>query len=659
MTGLRHTDVRPDLLLSFEEAEVILLEMDQLAVPMDASSSQAFDVYPRPPLSDSERAKAPLRPPIVTIMGHVDHGKTTLLDRLRSTSVAAGEAGGITQHIGAFSVPVGKKASFSSSGSQPRITFLDTPGHAAFSAMRSRGAQLTDIVVLVVAADDGVMPQTKEVIQVVDQLQSESRSTGASHGTVQLVVALNKVDKPEADVEKVKRDLLSTGVQLEDFGGDIPCVEISGKTGQGLDRLEETLLALSELAELRSEAVGAVEGLILESRVEKGRGNTATVLIKRGQVQVGDIIVAGTSFAKVKGLSDEGNRPQKSAGPGDAVLVMGWRSLPHAGDEVLGVVDQSGVGAELLAKKAVERRTRVEEQRKLSEDVVAVNEGRRIKAEEDEKRDREAFEQRQRAREARMQQAAGQGGAKSAGTADAAAAAATGEEQNAEVEDEMGAEARSKKQELRLVVKADFSGTVEAVLGAISGIGNADVCVKIVSSGVGEPNEGDIAMAQAVGQCEVIGFNVKPSKHILNLATKAHPTPVKVHCDSVIYRLMSHVSEQCAALLAPIVETRVNGEAVIAEVFNINLKGRHFRNVAGCRVTNGVLSRNSQVRVLRGDERKVIYEGKLDSLRQVKREVEEMRKGTECGLGFEGMWGAFEKGDIVQCIHNVEVPRKL
>lgn len=674
MSALGHSDVRSDLLLPFPEAETISLELDQFAVPMDASSSQAYDVYPRPPLSESERAKAPLRPPVVTIMGHVDHGKTTLLDRLRSTSVAASEAGGITQHIGAFSVPVGKKdtpsASSSSSNGLPNtITFLDTPGHAAFSAMRSRGAQLTDVVVLVVAADDGVMPQTKEVIQVVEQLQADSRSVGSdserasgAHGTVQLVVAINKVDKPESDVDKVKRDLLSAGVQLEDFGGDVPCVEISGKTGMGLDRLEETLLALSELAELRTEAVGPVEGLILESRVEKGRGNTATVLIKRGQVAIGDIIVAGTSFAKVRGLSDEANRAQKRAGPGSAVLVMGWRSLPSAGDEVLGVVEQASVGAELLAKKAVERRSRVWEQRRMGEDVAAVNEGRRIKAEEEERRDREAFERRQRAREARLQQDQ-QAGQRS----DAAPASALGEAPNAEnrqalelgneEEDDGGTKAR--KQELRLVVKADFSGTVEAVLGAISGIGNADVCVNVVASGVGEPNENDIAMAAAVGQGQIIGFNVKPAKKILDLAANSAPSPVKVHCDSVIYRLMSHVATECANLLAPTIETRIDGEAIIAEVFSINLKGRHFRSVAGCRVTNGVLSRNSQVRVLRGSERKVIFQGKLDSLRQVKREVEEMRKGTECGLGFEGMWGDFDKGDVVQCFHTIEVPRKL
>lgn len=639
-----YPDTRADYMLSYADAEVLSLEFDITATPLSTSSDN-FDIFPRPPPSDP--SKLPLRPPVVTIMGHVDHGKTTLLDKLRSASVAAGEAGGITQHVGAFSVEV---KGLSKSSGLNAITFIDTPGHAAFTQMRSRGAKVTDIVVLVVAADDGVMPQTKEVLRMVRDVQEEEGGKDAATGGLQLLVALSKVDKPEANVDRVKSQLLAEGVQLEDFGGEIPCIEISGKTGQGLDKLEENLVAISELNELRAEKDGPVEGYVIESRVEKGHGNTAVVLVKRGTLRIGDYFVAGTNWCKVRRLLDSsGKVSRKQSVPGDAALITGWRTLPKAGDLVLGVESVDGHNAEELVKKCIDTRTRIEERRKLLEDVDMINRTRRDEAMERERAERAAYEERKRRREARLR----------------------GEDVSSVIppveEKRLGdAEASKEMHELRLIVKADYTGTVEAVVGAISGIGNNEVRVKIINSGVGEPTESDLARAQAV-QGHILAFNVKAHRSLENAAAKLEPA-VKIHCDDVIYRLMSYVSEQCAALLPPIVEARIVGEAVVQQVFSINVRSRSFRNVAGCRVANGTISRHQMVRVLRpqddkdGDgkpSRKLLYEGRIDSLKHVKKEVDEMRKGTECGMAFADNFQDLQQGDLIQSFYREEVPRTL
>lgn len=491
MTSIGLTDTRPDLLLSFSDSELLASEYDLTAI-IDEEAS--FDIYPRP--QPSEVNSLPFRPPVVTIMGHVDHGKTTLLDKLRSSSVALGEAGGITQHIGAFSVEVGKGADGTSTNTNEvkTITFLDTPGHAAFSAMRSRGANVTDIVVLVCAADDGVMPQTKEVIQLVKELNEESETLISTEGGkkksgVQLVVALSKIDKSDSEPERVKRELLAAGVELEEFGGEIPCVEVSGKTGKGLVELEETLAALSELAELRAERIGNVEGFVLESRVEKGRGNIATVLVKRGCLKIGDSILSGTSWCKVRSIIDINNKNLKEAYPTDPVLITGWKDLPNAGDELL------GANNELEAKKAVENRKNTEERKKLLKDVEIINESRRLKSEEDEAKNTAEFQLRERKRALRQ--------ASNAGTIalDPVTGAPLLSDEEIELESKRKEESDGEADvlEYRLIVKADFSGTVEAVIGAIEGIGNSEAKVKIVSHGVGDVTEGDVAMAQAVG----------------------------------------------------------------------------------------------------------------------------------------------------------------
>ncbi|KAL4401678.1 translation initiation factor IF-2 [Malassezia pachydermatis] len=616
-------DTRPDRLLKFEDAELIAAEYNKVAV---ANEEAAFDIFPRPLPSDEVKAQLPLRPPVVTIMGHVDHGKTTLLDTLRSTSVAQGEAGGITQHIGAFTVPVARPQ-----GQVTSVTFLDTPGHAAFSMMRSRGTSVTDMVVLVVAADDSVMPQTREVIQLI---RNDERQ-------LPLVVAITKIDVSNADPQKVRYDLMAEGIEVEDLGGDVPCVEISAKKKVGLDTLDETLAVLAEMAELRAETTGPAEGRILESRVEKGRGNVATVLVQRGVLQAGDVVICGTTWAKVKQLLQPDGKATKKVLPGFSAQVAGWRELPQAGDEFLGAPDEA------QCKRALDNRKRAKEEQALLVDAEQIDMERRRKAEADALREQE--EQLERRRLGRLQRAEAEG------TLDAEAMAE-------EVRQERLASASAvstgpERKELCVILKGDVSGTVEALAGAIGSIGNAEAGVKIVSQSVGDVTESDVNTAHAVG-AQVIGFNVQASKSIQTMAARVQP-PVPVHCDNVIYRLMDHVSERVAALLPPREEMRVLGEAHIAQIFEIKQgKGKATKNIAGCRVTNGLINRANEVRVLRGEDRREVFRGKLDALRQVKKDVVEMRKGTECGMSFDG-FNDLKVDDVVQCFTTVEVPQTL
>ncbi|KAJ1028045.1 hypothetical protein NDA13_003495 [Ustilago tritici] len=662
MTQLGMEDTRPDLMLKFEDAEMIAAELNVVAIPNDEAS---FDIYPRPPPATPEEAASyPLRPPVVTIMGHVDHGKTTLLDKLRSTSVAQGEAGGITQHIGAFSVPItgrkqnkGKEKGYS--GIQT-ITFLDTPGHAAFTAMRSRGAMVTDVVVLVVAADDGVMPQTKEVIHLVKKANAEAEASRegdtVTQPPIQMIVALNKIDKSDADPERVKRELLSAGVELEELGGDVPCVHVSGKTGNGLSELEETVATLAELADLRAERVGLPEGYVIESKVDKGRGNVATVLIKRGVLEKSSYIVAGTAWCKVRQILHSLGRPLAKALPGDPVLVTGWRELPTAGDLLLGGPDERS------CKKATENRKQVNEQKRLMADVEQINESRRIKAEQDEADARKEFEERQRRRAARIAADDGKDplavlAAMEEGASNPSASTSSGGADLVDGSEEASDSSSAGKKFLNVIIKADYSGTVEAVVGAISSIGNSEAGIKIISATPGEPSESDIAKASALN-ATIIGFNVTPSKSVLQSAARAQPNPVPVIISDVIYRLMETVSASVSSLLPPLMEVRVQGEATISQIFDINVKGKNFKKIAGCRVTNGTITKPNSVRILRGKERKEVWRGKLEEFKHLKKDVTEMRKGTECGMSFEG-YQALEVGDVVQSFTEVSVPRTL
>ncbi|KAF9194102.1 hypothetical protein BGZ51_001081 [Haplosporangium sp. Z 767] len=600
---------RHDHILTSEEASLLALEYN--VNPIIGSTEALFDLTPQPEPEDM--SIYPLRPPVVTIMGHVDHGKTTLLDSLRKTSVAAGEAGGITQHIGAFSVLLPSKQ---------RITFLDTPGHAAFSAMRARGAHTTDIVVLVVAAEDGVMPQTAEAIK------------HAEDAGVPIIVAINKCDKYGAEPEKAKQALLKYGITVEDLGGETQCVEVSGLTGKNLDKLEEAILTLAEVLDLRADAKIRGEGHVIESQVEKGRGSVATVLVKRGTLHVGDTIVAGDAWCKVRALVDDTGKSVKEAPPGTPVKVMGWKDLPKAGDEML------GAESEEQAKVVVSNRALKKERREQLKTLVAINEKRRLVAEEE---DEERMAIKEHKRKAWLFHQ---------GVLDSYP-------EPLQVKKQLSVAAMAAKEEeesavkhLRMVVKGDVSGTVEAVCDALSGLPANQVQVSVIQSGVGNITESDIQFASSCNAM-VLGFNVKADK---KLQQTARQMGVNLKSYNVIYKLLDDVKIEMATLLPKDIEIQVVGEAKVAQVFPIKMKGGQTQNVAGCRITNGGIHRKEDVRIVRDGE--VIWDGRLSTLKRVKEEIQEAKKGTECGMEFEGFQD-FKEGDMIQSIKKVEVLRKL
>jgi translation initiation factor IF-2 len=559
----------------------------------------AEDLAAAPEPEDS--SNLPPRPPVVTIMGHVDHGKTTILDWLRKSSVAASEHGGITQHIGAFSVNMpGGKA----------ITFLDTPGHSAFLEMRRRGADVTDIVVLVVAADDSVKPQTIEAIK------------HATSANVPVIVAMSKIDKEGVNPDKVKGDLSAHGVHVEDYGGDVQAIGVSGKTGEGMVELEEAIVALSEMLDHRADTTCNVEGWVIEAST-KTHGRVASALIRRGTLRPGDIIVAGTAWARVRTLRNEAGVAIDEATPGMPVEIDGWREQPGAGTEIL------QAPTEQKAKDVVAYRMERSDTQKMGVDIVAINEARRELTEKRrlEREDEEASKQR--------------------------------------------AEPSGPKP-VNFILKADVDGSVEAVLNSVTAVGNGEVYANIIRSGIGPVSEFDIEHAASAGG-RVISFNqvIDP-----NISRMAEAQGVGIMDYNIIYKLIDEVKALLSEQLAPTVNTRVTGEAVIQEIFNITLKKREKLPIAGSRVRNGMINKAHQVRVLRGDE--TIYEGKqaqtqakhttdpnltptigtISSLKHVKKDVAEMRKDTECGIAFEG-WSDFQPGDHVQCFERSYEKRYL
>ncbi|KAJ7582642.1 translation initiation factor IF-2 [Mycena floridula] len=552
------------------------------------NDEMAFNIYPSPPHPNP--STLPLRPPVVTIMGHVDHGKTTLLDTLRSASVAKGEAGGITQHIGAFSVPVP-----SDNDGPKTITFLDTPGHAAFSAMRARGASITDIIVLVVAADDGIMPQTKEVISLLKE-DSETK----------LLVAINKVDKPGIDIEDVQKELMAEGIQLDQLGGDVPCVAVSGLTGQGLPDLVETLSVMAEMQDLRAEQEGRAHGYIIESKVQKGFGAVATILVTRGCLKTGAHIISGVSQARVRAMNDASGKPIKAAYPGMAVTLAGWRSLPNAGDDVL-------EGSESDIKKAISNRERKADIEASLVDVEAINTSRKLERE-------------RRAAEAKL-------------VVDGISV------------DEVPETAEQGPNELNLVIKADVSGSTEALIAALKGIGNEHAMTRILSSGVGDITEFDIQMAANAGGM-VVAFAVSVPRVIANLAAQHQVTIID---SKIIYRVIEQVTEQIVLLLPPTYETKTTGEATVLAIFDVTEKGS-IKKVAGCRVNNGLILRNKSCRVIRKGI--TIHEGVLETLKHHKKDVSEVRKGTECGLSVKDFSDVLAD-DVIQVFDTIETPGVL
>ena len=500
------------------------------------------------------------RAPVVTVMGHVDHGKTSLLDRIRKSRVAAGEAGGITQHIGAYHVNT----------DNGMITFIDTPGHAAFTSMRARGAQVTDIVILVVAADDGVMPQTEEAVQ-------HARAAG-----VPMVVAVNKVDKEEADPDRVKTELASREVIPEDWGGDVQFIPVSAHTGQGIDELLEAVLLQAELLELMAVPEGFARGIVIESRLDRGRGPVATMLVQNGLLKVGDAILAGEQVGKVRALVDENGKQIKQAGPSIPVEILGLSGTPDAGDELI-VLEN-----ERKAREVAEFRS---------------------------ERTRDAEHKRQQAQKL----------------------------------DQMFANMEAGEvSNLNIVLKTDVRGTLEALSAALLKLATDEVRVHIVVQGVGGITESDATLASSAGAI-VLGFNVRADAGARQVIER---DGIELRYYSVIYDIVDDVKAAMSGLLAPELREEIVGIAEVRDVFN----SPKFGQIAGCMVVEGIVYRNKKIRVLRDNV--VIYEGELESLRRFKDDVNEVRNGTECGIGVKN-YTDVKSGDKIEVFDVREVARKI
>lgn len=540
------------------DQETAVLVTEELGHKAKTVSEDAFEeeVLSEFSFEGGEKTK---RAPVVSVMGHVDHGKTSLLDYIRRTKVASGESGGITQHIGAYHVET----------DHGMVSFLDTPGHAAFTAMRARGAQCTDIVVLVVAADDGVMPQTKEAVD-------HARSAG-----VPIVVAINKMDKEEADPDRVKTELAGMEVIPEDWGGDVQFVPVSAHTGEGIEDLLEALLLQAEVLELEAATDAPAKGVVVESSLERGRGSVATVLVQNGTLRQGDMVVAGSYFGKVRAMTDEAGKQVKEAGPSIPVEILGLNGTPDAGDEFFAVADE---------KKAKE----------LAE-----------------------FRQ-SREREQRLQR-----------------------QQAAKLENLFENMGKDEVKTLNVVLKTDVRGSLEAITKALQDLGNDEVQVKIVSSGVGGIAETDVSLAMATNAV-IFGFNVRADSASKRLVEQEG---LDLRYYSIIYNLIDDVKAALTGMLAPEFREDIVGIADVRDVF----RSPKFGQVAGCMVTEGTVYRNKPIRVLRDNV--VIFEGELESLRRFKDDVPEVRSGMECGIGVKGY--DVKVGDQIEVFDRVRVERKL
>ncbi|RFP90775.1 translation initiation factor IF-2 [Rhodobacteraceae bacterium 63075] len=540
-----------------DTAELIIEEFGHRVVRV--SDSDVEDVIKE--VEDKESDLEP-RPPVITIMGHVDHGKTSLLDAIRNAKVVSGEAGGITQHIGAYQVTTDSGAV---------LSFLDTPGHAAFTSMRSRGAQVTDIVVLVIAADDAVMPQTVEAIN------------HAKAADVPMIIAINKVDKPDADPDKARTDLLQHEVIVEKLSGDVQDVEVSAITGQGLDELLEAIALQAEILELKANPNRAAEGAVIEAQLDIGRGPVATVLIQKGTLKQGDIFVVGEQYGKVRALINDKGERVKEAGPSVPVEVLGLNGTPEAGD-VLNVTD-----TEAQAREIAEYRKNAAKEKRAAEGAATTLEQLMAQAKENEN-----------------------------------------------------------LTEMPIVVKADVQGSAEAIVQAMEKIGNEEVRVRVLHSGVGAITESDIGLAEASG-APVFGFNVRANAPARN---SANQKGVEIRYYSVIYDLVDDVKQAASGLLSAEIRENFIGYAEIKEVFKVTGVGK----VAGCLVTEGIARRSAGVRLLRDDV--VIHEGTLKTLKRFKDEVSEVQSGQECGMAFAA-YEDIRPGDVIEIFEREEVERNL
>ncbi|HAE70596.1 MAG TPA: translation initiation factor IF-2 [Gammaproteobacteria bacterium] len=501
-----------------------------------------------------------LRPPVVTIMGHVDHGKTSLLDYIRKAKVADGEAGGITQHIGAYQVQANDGA----------ITFIDTPGHAAFSKMRSRGANSTDIVILVVAADDGVMPQTIESIK------------HAQIADVPIIVAINKIDKEGADLDKIKQVLSTHDVISEDWGGDVMMVPVSAHTGEGIDALLDAITLTAEVLEFSAVVKGPAQGTVLEARLEKGRGKVTTILVQSGTLKKGDIMIAGLEYGKVKQIVNDQGKVLKEAGPSTPIEVLGLSGVPNAGDEVL-VVESERKAREVASFRKT--------------------------------RDREAELQNQQA---------------------------------SKMENFLQKMEEGDVSTVNVLLKSDVRGSAQALVEALEELSTDEVRVKVVSSGVGGINNTDINLA-ATSDALVLGFNVRADAVARRTADNEG---VRIEYYSIIYNLIDDVKAIMSGLLSPALSENIIGIANVKDVF----KSQKLGDIAGCMVEEGVVRKDSPIRVLRDSV--VVFEGELESLRRFKDDVKEVKSGTECGIGVAG-YNDVQPGDQIEVFERIETARSL
>ena len=489
------------------------------------------------------------RAPVVVVMGHVDHGKTSLLDYIRNAHVASGEAGGITQHIGAYQVQINGKP----------ITFLDTPGHEAFTSMRARGAMVTDIAILVVAAEDGIMPQTVESI-------NHAKAAG-----IPIIVAINKMDKPEANPDRVKQQLTEYELVPEEWGGDVICVPVSAATGQGIDNLLETVLLVAEVKELKANPDRAAKGTVIEARLDKGRGPIATILVQNGTLHAGDIVVAGTAVGRVRAMTDENGKKVEAAGPSTPVEIMGLDEVPVSGDIVNAVTD------ERLARELVEQRKQTAKEEVFSQYTKVTLDN--------------LFDQ---MKEGDMK-------------------------------------------ELDIIVKADVQGSVEAVRQSLEKLSNDEVKVKVIHGGVGAINESDVMLANA-SNAIIVGFNVRPDP-VAQVSAERDGVDMRMY--RVIYDCIEEIESAMKGMLAPKFREVLQGRIEVRAVYKISSAG----TIAGCYVSDGKVTRNSQIRVVRDGI--VVAEDKIDSLRRFKDDVKEATQGYECGIGLE-KFSDIKEGDIFE-----------
>lgn len=542
--------------IDYETAEIVASELgyEIKAVKMEDVVSKILEEY-----DEADTGNASKRPPVVTVMGHVDHGKTSLLDRIRKANVTAGEAGGITQHIGAYTVNIKGES----------ITFIDTPGHEAFTAMRSRGAQMTDVAILVVAADDGVMPQTVEAI-------NHAKAAG-----VPIIVAINKIDKDGANPERVKQELTEHNLVVEEWGGDVIAVPVSAKKGENIETLLEMVLLVSEMGELRSDPKRAARGSVIEAQVKKGKGATASLLVQQGTLHVGDSIISGMTYGKVRTMIDDKGKRIKKAGPSTPVEISGLSDIPVAGDDFI------------VLENEKEARQLAEKRREMEKD----------------------------ARQAKMR---------------------------ISLDDLFSRIQDGQIQDVNIIIKADVQGSIEAIKQSLEKLNTEDIRINIIHGAVGAVNETDVMLAATSGAI-IIGFNVRPDKNAL---AAAETEEVDIRLYRVIYDAIEDVKKAMEGMLAPEFIEKVTGNAEVREVFKIP----NGSVIAGSYVTDGKLSRNDEVRIIRDGI--VVFEGVIASLRRFKDDVKEVATGYECGIGIE-KFNDIKLGDVIETFVMEAVAREL